>query len=486
MSSFSAALLRSVPSSVIAGNLIGPASPYLPGDILTCAPHGVEHIEVLPSNGVPVNPGATCMFEFPLEVDLVTKATLRFRLEKIVQTLIPPAVAIVDEAKAHYTNGIGFACIEELWLQFGTEKLQTIRSGDEFFCKMQTQFMEEDKENIKAMAGFNTVGGLVKAALKPQTIYVPLLTLLHLSFGGDVSQPIPTRMLGEKVKLYIKFRPANQWISCGSLTTASVTVNGVAITSSTQQANLMDANSLFQGGMYFEGQHIFEDERQAHEALACQPRRILISEQQQVRNVRVPAATATTGAVTIDLREFTQPVASVYVMIRWAEDLDRKIGQNGKVSGVAVGSGFDPWNIGGWYDQCAANKDIALPLVKSLRIDCGGSLVALKEVDVDTLRLYEHARKFKGKSSDGGGLLHFTYSHDPCRPSAVLGYLDFSQTDMPRLRLQLQVPEALITTVGLASVRDTCDSASDLDVTVIAFTHNVLHAHQNALFHPFN
>jgi len=469
MASASSAVLRSVPSSVIAGQLIGPASPYLPSNIITCAPHGVEHIEVSPTTGS-VAPNATAMFELPLEVDLVTRLTLRFRL------------AAIPNVNAWYTNGIGFACIEELWCQFGTERLQTIRA-DELFCKMETMFIEDDKQNLREMTGFDTQANLINRARRPQTIYCPLLTLLHMSFGSDVSQPLPTRMLGEKIKLYVKFRPAYQWVSS---TGGAVVINGTSITSTTLTSDVMDANSVFQPGLYVEGQHIFEDERQAHEAIACKPRRILFSEQQVVR-ARIPAGTSVTAVPAIDLREFNQPVSSIMIMLRWAEDLDRRVLQASRdpVTGAANTSGFNPWNIGGWYDNSGTGTVFAnLPLVKSVRIDVGGSLFALKETDVDSLIKYEHMRKFKGVGSRFG-VMHFTYSHDPCRPSAVLGFLDFSQTDLPRLRLTLQNPGGAAT-VGDASLNDTCNLASDLDVTVIGFTHNLLHSHQNALFHPFN
>lgn len=473
MASHTASLTKFYGQGPIASNFVSASSPYVPSEAICSAPHGVQHLEVPPLSDGSMAPGKTAVFELPTELDLITKIGLRFALGSMT----------AGGAVCHWTQGIGYACIEEIVMQFGTERLQTIRGGDELFCKVLNMYEDEDRNNQMALAGFDTVPNLVtKAQHGHNVINFNLLTLLHFGLGGDPGHAFPIRMLGEKVKISIKFRPASQWAT--SFNAGGVTVTGSsgssAITTTTINApNIFNTTSI-NPGLYIEGQHIFEDERQMHEALACKPRRMLFSEQQLVKNVRFGAAQSTVNQVlTVEMRELTQPVASAFVLIRWGDDLDRTCGDVAR----GVGRGYDPWNVGGWYDNAGTVPATNLPLVRSMRIDSGGTLFPLQETEINTLLQYEHSRKFKGTWS--AAIPHWTYSHDPSRPNAVLGFLDFSLIDNPRMRLTLQNPGASAT-IGAAAVNDTASATSELDITVVCFTHNLLHTHQNALFHPFN
>ena len=109
-----------------------------------------------------------------------------------------------------------------------------------------------------------------------------------------------------------------------------------------------------------------------------------------------------------------------------------------------------------------------------MAVKVGANSFLLKPTHVDTLLTYEHARHFKG--SNAPAILKWSYSHDPTRENAVLGFIDPSQTDRPQLILSLQTsgPTLNYATIDAAATAD-IGINSALVVDVLAFTKNRLH-----------
>jgi hypothetical protein len=450
----SQALIRSQASSPIGGAYVKtPASPFVPLDVVISRPHLIEDIEVAPLSGNP-QPGGKLQFELPLEVDLITKVNLRVRLAPL-DAVGPPAATFY-----RWSNFVGLNIIEEVRCRFGTEKLQTVRR-DEIFAKMHSYYADEEKANLQRLVGGLTEAERDDRAVNEQEIMVPLLTLLGLHLFGDPSQSLFVRGLGEKVRFEIDLAAFN------TLVESDIT-NAVVPTSPFAELTL-----------HCEGQHIYDAERRQLEKIYAAPRTYTFDEvQTSVRRI-VPAATTLDGGkISVQLDNFNQPSQAMYVFIRWRNDVERTVGA-ATAKGVR---GRDYWNVAGWFNPDGGSNR---PIVSTVAVRVGSNSYMLKESRVETILDYEHTRHWKG--SNPPAVLKWTWSHDPTRENAVLGFLDPSQVDRPVLELNTQSsgPSNALNTIGDVSTLDIGES-SDLVIDVLSFSKNRLHYDNFLIRHPFN
>lgn len=347
MSGMTQAMVRSIGTSPIGAKFVNTeVSPFLPLDALVTAPHGVEHIEVLPLTGSH-QPNQQMVAEFTLDADILTKVNIRLYLRgvgSIAQN--PPGAAFFTAGAAtfiRYVDLIGLSCWDTIRIQFGTERLQTLRS-EEIFAKIMTMVDDELRNSLLACLGQGTPVQRTGRATNDHTqmIMIPLLTLLQLSIGGDPSGNLGIRMLGERVKITVTYRSSDRWLE-GDGTYATSNAPAAAIATTALATQLVDSASV-----YCEYQHLYDDEREKLEAIYKMPRRYVFSEQQYVSRSLIPAATLLNGGtVTVTMNELTQPVNSFFVFLRWEVDVDRVL------NNPANGSfGMNLWNVGKFIFLC--------------------------------------------------------------------------------------------------------------------------------------
>lgn len=279
-------------------------------------------------------PGGKITFELPLEVDLCTKINLRVRLAPI--TFTPSANLLY----ARYVDFVGLNMIDEVRLRFGTEKLQTV-SRDEIFCKMMSYYADEEKYNLmKLVGGGMTPAQRDDAATSDQEIIIPLLTLLGVHLYGDPSQNLFLRGLGEKVRVEVDLAPFNTLYEISRPTATLEAITAPAATAVFTEQSL-----------YVEGQHLYETERQALEQIYAQKRSYTFDEiQRSVRLVVPGSTTLASGQISATLDNISQPTQSIYVLLRWEQDLIRTAGLGVVSALTSWPQGRDYTNVGGWYN----------------------------------------------------------------------------------------------------------------------------------------
>lgn len=419
MSAASQALSRTIVVSPIGGRYVDTTdSPFNPLDPLISAPHLVDHLEVTPTTGA-IQPNGNPVFELPLQADLVTKITLRMSVDSL---------AANGGTFARYVDFVGLQCWQQLQVLYGTERLQTVRP-DETYAKIHLMFDDEERDQAQQMLK----GGLTPAQRQDaatnnpnQRVFCPFYTLLGLHIGGDPSQNIFVRGIGERIKLQLQMTGLNQWVEADG-TFDSGNTGVVAAGAATVTGDVVRAADL-----YCEYQNIYDFQRMSLEMVYSQFRRYEFSDQQPhgPGATVVGGATLLNGASTanVQLREFTQPIETIVVLPRWAADLDRR------VTGAGGTRGRNAYNFG-WYNAggVAAN----LPIIDRLQVTSGPNNFALRSVDVETLFEYEMSRKFKGSNRTRPSILAWTYSHDPTMENAVRTFIVFPLLTVLVVRLTL-------------------------------------------------
>lgn len=452
MSGSSQAVIRTQAASPIGGAYTKvPDTPFLPSNVMTTRPFLMETVDVSALGGQPQPGTRNAAFELPLEVDIITAASVQFTLKPLVHS----------STFARYVDYVGLAAIEEVRLRIGTEKLQTV-TRDELFAKIETHYTNDTKQNLRRLCG----GGLTPAqredlALNSQEITVPLMTLLGLHLLGDLGQSLFIRGLGEKLRVEIDFAPAN-------------TLYEITRTEDLSPLTTELFESCF---LRCDGVHVYEAERKQLTTIYQGERTMTFDEaQRSVRREFPVGESLSSNTLVIPLDNLSQPTTTIYIFLRWKADLDRVAG------GGPVGAwprGRDYFNVGGWYNPGGgANR----PIVKTVSIKAGGSAFVLKPTSVQQLMVYHQQQRFKG--SEVVAVLKATWSLEPTRENAVLGFFDPSQIDRMQLLLELQTTGGQ-TTIGAASNLDIGEQ-SPLVVDVLASTKNRLHFDNHLVRHPFN
>lgn len=306
---------------------------------------------------------------------------------------------------------------------------------------------------------------------------IPLYTLLGVHLGADPSQVLAVRCLGEKIRIEVIYRDFSKWVETDVLPTSGVSGNGYRVGSETTVPS-NSAAFVLESGIFLEGVHVEESEVMEKEALHRGAFQQYFAESQYVSSATVAFGTTMNGATTtIRLDEVTQPVSALYIMCRWKNDLER-------IHADPYGTyGYCPFNVGGWYSAGGTQ----LPLFEYAEIRTGSNNNVLKRVRVEQILWLEHARAFRG--SPNVAVMKISFSHDPSRENAVLGYMDFSGLDKPVLSLTTRT-NSTYTTVGALANLDigttSTTSLSDLQIDVIAKTVNQINFANGQMKHLIN
>lgn len=462
MSSGTVQILRTVPTSPMNSYVNQAASPFVPREAVTSAMHLTEHLEIQQVTGL-AQPGGTCTYELPYEVDAVKSLSLVVRAASA--NLNSGTAGAAAFALCDY---FGLALIDEILIKFGTERIQIVRPL-ELFHKLHFNMDNDKRHTIRNMVG----GGLTLAQRNArivsgeQQFVIPLLTLMGLHLGSDLSQTLFVRAMTERWRITIKYSPVDTLYDANG--TFAVPAGAVA-------AAIPTASSVFtECYLLAEGVHVADSERKLQEEIYMKPRRMLIREHQYCTPVRVSGTLSLTAGATVDisLREINQPVVAIYVLFRWAADLDRRTG------GVGGSTGCNRFNTSGWWVPggtltTAANAAI----ITHLEGRVGSNAFWLKKTRVQHLLDYERARVYKGSGVQAiatgnvpaPAIPTVSFSHDPTRENASLGFVDFSQSDNPVLRVYFgHQGVSSAATINNAATTD-IGGNSDLEVLVIADT----------------
>lgn len=471
-------------ASVFAGLIDQRASPFLPQDPLCTAVFGTEHLEISPQSGQAIPGGVPAVFETTYEVAAIKSLSLHLRVGP--GAIAPGGLGATATANnVGLVNGFGLAAIEEIELKFGQNKLTTMRPM-EVLEKAQWHLSDEEYSTFSEMVGLglDDFRRYQRFTAGDQLFTVPLLLLLGLHLGADLSQVLFQRMLSEKLRLTIKFAPVNKIFFANG--TFSFPAGDPA-------AALPAAASVFKECyLLVEGVHVGDQEAKAMEQIYKMPRRYICREAQHCTPVRVPAATLLNGTfVDISMREINQPCVAVYVVMRWAADIDRVTGGTGATRGCRL------FNTRGWYNPGGLTTARGQPIVASLEGRSGSNMRWLKKTPVQRLLEYERNRVYKGSGlrfdqygMNKGAVPHICFSHDPTKENAVLGFMDFAQGDNPVLRVEFRVLPAVNNVTACANIGEAANEdigqVSDLEILVIADTVKQITLANHGIASPLN
>lgn len=224
----------------------------MPRPPLCTNPFITEHLQIQPISGAS-QPGGTVIFEIPYSTDLIRSLTLAVQVNQGV------VGGAGTSTFAELVDYFGLALLQELRINFGTERLQTVRR-EEIYGKQNQLMIDEDRNKRRAMFGGNLLPAARRARLTAgrQWFYISLDYLLGLHLGAPPPLAIHQRMLGERIRIEIDLAPANTLcISDGTWTFAGT---GAAVANNPTESAWF--NQLY---LLAEGEHLTKSARMSLE-----------------------------------------------------------------------------------------------------------------------------------------------------------------------------------------------------------------------------
>lgn len=434
---------------------------YKPQPPLVTSPFLTEHSLVQPISGSAI-PGGTAVWELPYDVDLIKSISL--------DTVVDRRAAALGGGTTHarLIDWFGLLQIEELTVQFGTDRLQRVRPM-EMFIKAHSFFIDDDKKMLQQLAsgGLGATEREARLLARQQRFTMPLICLLGAHLRSDPGQALGVRMLAERIRITIQFAQAKNLCEIDAGAGFSFDTAGGAA------ANPPAASAWFLScGLLVEGKHLFDSERVVLEKIYKQPRRYFLREYQPSNSITVAGTHVPGDVITANLREFSQPMVAMYFVIRAAKDLARDCT-------TGTGSfGRNLINFSPWIQPFTG----APPIFSQFEITVGSNAWLLKATPVDHLLAYEEMRSFKGVPWEftNPAIPKIAFSHSPTVENAQLGYVDPSQMD--NIQLKVTVNPLLSTAAHVAAANinavmtatSTIGENSDVQIDVIADTFSEL------------
>lgn len=464
MSSGSQEMARVIPASGVGNAFVNKSLLTMPRPPLVTNAFVTDHMQIAPDQDGSARPGSTAVFQIPLQTDCVRALTLAIELNEVT---LGTATAVTHH------DYFALACLRELRLIFGTQRLITVRR-DEIYAKMNHYMQDEDRNKRRELMG----GGLTplqrqqRALASRQWFYLPLDYLLGLHLGAPPSLAIHQRMLGEKLRVEVDFEPAANLVTTDG--TYTYTGTGAALANTPVESAWF--NNVY---LYAEGEHYLTDARLMLQKLYSQQRRYLFRLAQPVNRAIVAGTTALSAANTarVDILNVTMPVVSLWCALRWDLDLTR--------SNTGAGTGRDYFNYGGWYNPGGSTTNTGVPIVEFVEGTVGTSASFQRRVPVEHLIKYEAARRWKGSGVFNGAapIIQITWSQEPSQENAVFGFTDFTQLDRSTLILTFSGQSGNATINAAATVD--IGANSDLAIDVNADCFSVLNFANNQIAKPF-
>ncbi len=411
-----------------------------------------EYLDYTPDNGVnAAQPGVTVTFTQRRDYDVLNAWHLRW----IASALVAPVGPITFN---RWVDFLGFAAQEEVVIQSGTQRLQTMR-GIEQFVYLFKCGENEQQQGISLMVYAGTPAFRAAQALADREVVAPMFTALGVSgpIFMELSQGLYVRGLNDLLTVRWQIPNANTLVeSDGALQAAP-------------------AAGFFQNGVLFtEGSHVNRAERRMLATFYKQrPFSITFDDQQFSQEENIVGTTGLPFTQNFRLTNINQPVSALVFLLRWADDLTR-------VTNGANGTrGRNRFNIGGVYNPGGGSNGI----VDTIRVRTGNNDI-IATFPVQRLLDYQHVRDFKGNA--GLGLPAVSFSRDFCMKNAVLGFIGFDQIEQPNVTIQYRVPTlgAAFATFNAAATAD-IGGNSDLRVQVLGYTKNQIDQASFLLSRPF-
>lgn len=433
---------------------------YKPQPPIVTSPFLTEHSLITPVSGSAI-PGQTAVYELPYDVDLIKSISHDVVVDRRAAALGG------GTTNARLVDWFGIFCIEEITVQFGTDRLQRIRPMEMFYKSHFFGNNDDDKKMLQQLAagGLGAVEREARLLARQQRFTMPLVTLLGNHLRSDPGQALGVRMLAERVRITIQYaRPENLCEIDAGAGFSFDTAGGAAASPPAA------AGWFLSCGLLCEGKHIFDSERVVLEKIYKAPRRFFLREHQP-SNSHTILGTALPGSVhNLALREFSQPTVALYILIRCVQDLQRDCTTGTGSFGRNL-INFTPW---------IAPFTGAPPMFSTVEITVGSNAWLLKSTPIDHLLAYEQMRCFKGVPWEftNPAIPLISFSQAPTLENAQLGYVDPSQMDNivmkltvnPLLSTSAHVAAANINAVTTVAIGEN----SDMQIDVIADTFSEL------------
>lgn len=471
MSSATGQVLKSQMSSVYGAKYLSMVSPYTPRPVAVSTPRLTEHVSLDSITGAKA-PLGKLVYELPLQVDIVKSINLDVTFNQ----------GKISHGGASYARLVDhplIALLREVRVRFGTKLLQTVKR-EEIISKLHALYTDEKYNQFNAVAGgaLTTTQRAARFLASKQNFKLNLITLLGVHNGADMSQSLKVRSLAERVRIEIDLADASELFEADGTFGLVGQASGTTAVASPPNAEWLDNVQL-----YLECQHVTNEERAMLEQFSRQPSIYFFSDYQYSNVLAIPATKSLASAevISFDIREISQPVKRISILIRWATDMAR-------TGGTAGGSrGRDYQNFRGWYNPAGATTAAGLPVIKYVEGTCGSNIRWLERTDIKNLLSYERFRVGQGSSIEQGRhpIPEINFSDDPSLEMAQLGFIDFTQLDNPRIHFTLNA-ESSHATVGAAADADIGDVNSGLEIMLIVETFNQLNFQNSQIAKPYN
>ncbi len=440
---------------------VGPTV-YKPQPPLVTSPFLTEHSLVQPISGQAI-PGGTAVWELPYDVDLIKSIALDIVVDRRAAALGG------GTTNARLIDWFGLFVVEEISVQFGTDRLQRIRPMEMFIKSHFFGMNDDDKKMMQQLCsgGLGSTEREARLLARQQRFTLPLNCLMGNHLRSDPGQALGVRMLAERVRISIQFAQAKNLCEIDAGAGFSFDTAGGAAA-----APPAAAGWFLSCGLLCEGKHLFDSERVVLEKIYKAPRKYFLREYQPSNQIRVAGASTPGQVITANLREFSQPTVALYFVIRAEVDLLRDCT-------TGTGSfGRNLINFTPWIQPFTG----APPIFSQFEITVGSNAWLLKAGPVDWLLAYEQMRCFKGVPWEftNPAIPMISFSHAPTVENAQLGYVDPSQMD--NIQLKVTVNPLLSTSAHVAAAdidavmtaTTSIGEASDVMIDVIADTFSLL------------
>jgi hypothetical protein len=179
-------------------------------------------------------------------------------------------------------------------------------------------------------------------------------------------------------------------------------------------------------------------------------------------------AIASSGTVSFNLINMSQPVFAGFFLFRWVNDLTATY--TSAQQNAAYGRNW--FNINGWLQPSGTALPLQ-PMFTNIGMKSGNNNLLYQASIWDFLD-DKSIRYFKNGASTARGIPSFSYDHMPTRPNSCLGSVDFSVVNQPQVFFTFNPNASALAygaTIGAWATQD-IGFSSNLQADQIFFTRN--------------
>lgn len=430
-------------------------SPYIPTEHSRAAPFIREPVELSPVSGS-VQWAATATnsrWEIHKTADYLGNTCIRVPLSSLGQT---------GGTFARYSDWVGLCMWSQIRIKYGTQLLQTIIPEEIWIAINYFEPDEKAQAYRYMLRGDRTTVQRIADATQNIEVKIPLITAF---FHKEESLHLFINGMSTKLAIEIDWLPPSFFTQTDSPNAlGNATTPGTPLTAQQYLVGNVTLNCEYI--------HILEGERKAMKDLYRDPEglRQVFNDQQYFPNEILAGTTTLTAAYpwTSYIKNITKLAHCIFVLWRWAADLNRTVGGAGGQGGRDLFNVEGPMTVG------------AQRLITTYEIKTGNNWV-VKPGSIDEFMFWFRQKMFKGYPTKP--IVAYSFSHDSTIQNATLGGIEFNLLDQPTATITLSNNTyATVNAAATASIGQN----SDLRMDFIAFNHNNIDISAHDLHKPYD